>query len=69
MKEFLRNFIVYNMFMPMNRKKNWANRGTTEQTKNANERTNGSPSEQAASRMTELMVKRSNERSTAKTNE
>ena len=30
------NFIVSNMFMPMNSKKNWANGGTTEQTRNAN---------------------------------
>ena len=28
------NFIVYNMFTPMNSKKNWANGGTTEQTRN-----------------------------------
>ena len=30
------NFIVYNMFMPMNSKKKWANGGTTEQTRNVN---------------------------------
>ena len=28
---------VHNMFMPMKDKRNWANGGTTEQTRNANE--------------------------------
>ena len=39
------NLIVYNMFMPMNSKKNWANGGTNEQTRNANERASGRTSE------------------------
>ena len=47
------NFIFYNMFMPMNSKKNWANGGTTEQTRNANERTNGSLSERTSERANE----------------
>ena len=36
--------------MPMDSKKNWASGGTTEQTRNANERTNGSPSERTSKR-------------------
>ena len=32
------------MFMPMNSKKNWANRGATKQTRQANERTSGTTS-------------------------
>ena len=36
--------------MHMNSKKNWANGGTTEQTRNADERTNGSPSERTSER-------------------
>ena len=38
------------MFMPMDSEKNWASGGTTEQTRNANERTNGSPSERTSKR-------------------
>ena len=30
------NFILYNIFMSMDSEKNWANGGTTEQTRNAN---------------------------------
>ena len=36
--------------MPMDNKKNWASGGTTEQTRNANERTNGSPNERTSKR-------------------
>ena len=46
------NFIVYNKFLRMNNK-NWACEGKTEQTRNANERTNGSLSERTSERANE----------------
>ena len=60
--------------MPMDSKKNWTNGGTTDQTRNKNERTRESPSERASeqpdvrtdSRMAELMINRSTERIPAK---
>lgn len=57
------------MFMPINSKENWANGGTTEQTRNANERANEKPREQADSRTTEITIKRSTARSPVRTNE
>ena len=46
----------------MNSKKNWANGGTTEQTRNANERTNGSLSERTSERANEKPNDRVNDR-------
>ena len=80
MKKLFRNvlivFIVHNMFMPMDGKKNWAN-GAEEQlnkpepqtNEQAEVRANEQAGERTDSRITELMIKRTTGRSPAKRNE